>query len=435
MTATKKRRVRKGGKDRRGISIMIRKGGGWCASWESPDTGKRVQESLGQYNVTNENGAAAWAKRKSAEVLARKAAIKAGASIYTATAVRAAVDSFLEGQTRLADKTARQYRYGLSFFVRWADGAKVRETGDLTGVSLDRFHAWLGKQEKHAQVKGGSRKTTGDPLSPKTQNTVLMISRKFLNKIRKGGSAPLLSGDSIKDNLPAVKNRTPIREFIRGPDVEKLLRAAMKHDAVAFKATREEHRNGTGGETARHTPIAPFVAAVLLSGARVTEMRELPWAEVDLENGEIIISADRCKTGSGRRIGRDESPALFALLARLRLRGGDAPRVFDLTEQTIKRAQQRLIGQFGAPRFSWQTLRRTSCSYLCSAAGIHGAASVFLSAKRHGHSSAIAERFYANVVKVDPGAATLEAALDVEDVLDEIVETIGGSTVAMKRRA
>ena len=58
-------------------------------------------------------------------------------------------------------------------------------------------------------------------------------------------------------------------------------------------------------------------------------------------------------------------------------------------------------------------------------AGIFGASAVFLAAKQLGHSVAIAEKNYQGVVRGIPREArTLEAAMEVEGVLGEVLAVV-----------
>ena len=100
-------------------------------------------------------------------------------------------------------------------------------------------------------------------------------------------------------------------------------------------------------------------------------------------------------------------PALVTLLSRMRLRAEGAKYVFGaadpISPNVVKAARRRLLGTYGAPRFTWQELRRTCGTYLTCAPSIYGASSAFLSAKRLGHSVAVAEKHYLGAVtNIDP---------------------------------
>jgi integrase len=172
-------------------------------------------------------------------------------------------------------------------------------------------------------------------------------------------------------------------EYLPPAKLDKLLGAALRHDAAVFAATRQEHAGlRAKGSTRRYEPIAPFTAFLLLTGCRRGEALGLTWADVDLDAvdnqgnkvGEIRLRAEHTKTHRARTIGLEVSPALRAMLAAIKLRAGkDAVYVFELppdrdgkrlpyTADLVEAARQRLMRPgdkdgYGAPDFDWQTLR------------------------------------------------------------------------------
>src|SRR5690606_38733016 len=130
--------------------------------------------------------------------------------------------------------------------------------------------------------------------------------------------------------------------------------------------TREEHAGQRPkGTTARYDAIAPFVAFLILTGCRRGEALTLRWSDVDLDAldasgdrvGEIRLRASDVKTGRGRVIGLEVSPALRRLLAAMRLRRSKDERVFQgLTEDSVTAARARLTSEYGAPGFAFKDL-------------------------------------------------------------------------------
>ncbi|HKU39133.1 MAG TPA: tyrosine-type recombinase/integrase [Polyangiales bacterium] len=223
----------------------------------------------------------------------------------------------------------------------------------------------------------------------------------------------------------------PQAEFLTPAQLQKLMEAAMRHDAATFEETRDEHAGRRQrGTTPRYRPIAPFAAFLLLTGCRRGEALGLTWNDVNLDAvdaqgkivGEIRLKTENTKTHHARTIGLEVSPALRALLAAMKLRAGPAtgpllvfggaqPYTVDLVEA----ARSRLTNEFGAPKFDWQTLRSTCATYLTNAPGIFGAATVFMSARQLGHSVMVAERHYLGVHRGIPqDARTLEHAMHVD---------------------
>ena len=67
-------------------------------------------------------------------------------------------------------------------------------------------------------------------------------------------------------------------------------------------------------------------------------------------------------------------------------------------------------------------------AWLTNAPGIFGAASAYRSAKQLGHSVAIAEKCYLGLLRGIPREArTLDEAMGINDLLDEIVAQAGGA--------
>ena len=164
---------------------------------------------------------------------------------------------------------------------------------------------------------------------------------------------------------------------------------------------------------------------ILLTGCRLGEALRVTWESIDLDDGEIHIGTES-KTGKPRDIDIAPSPALARLLAAQRLRTGGKGSVWRLTEGEAETAMQRLRREYGAPlTFTFQICRVTCQSYLASAPSIYAAASIFLAARRGGHSVAVCEKHYAGAVKnVSPEARTIEAAMQIETEAAEVIASI-----------
>jgi len=86
----------------------------------------------------------------------------------------------------------------------------------------------------------------------------------------------------------------------------------------------------------------------------------------------------------------------------------------------------RLRNEYNAPpTFTYQVLRVTCQSFLASAPSVYGAASIFLAARRGGHSVAVCEKHYAGSVRnISPEAKTIEAAMGIEREADQVIASI-----------
>jgi integrase len=261
-----------------------------------------------------------------------------------------------------------------------------------------------------------------------------------------------LTRDAITDAMKALPTPREQPEYLTPAQLQKLLEAAMRHDEAVFDETRKEHRGLLPkGSTRRYEPIAGFTAFLVLTGCRRGEALGLTWADVDLEAldsqgrtvGEIRLRAANTKTHRARTIGLEVSPSLRSLLAAMKLRAGraaDAQHVFGgeepYTADLVESTRSRLIDEYGAPKFDWQMLRSTCATYLTNAPGIFGGATVFMSARQLGHTVAIAERHYLGVHRGIPkDAHTLEAAMQIEHHMGDLVGTISGRTKSNGRNA
>jgi integrase len=167
----------------------------------------------------------------------------------------------------------------------------------------------------------------------------------------------------------------------------------------------------------------------------------LDWKQVDLEAldhhghraGEVHVIDTKTKTD--RTIDLSVSPALRRLLAAQKRASGGRGSVFGLSVGKLHAAIWRLRRPrdakvdpgFGAPKFSWHALRRTCSTYLCNAPGIFGGAGAYRSAKQLGHSVVIAEKHYSGLLRGIPlEAKSLEAAMQIEDVVEQIIEQVSG---------
>jgi hypothetical protein len=162
----------------------------------------------------------------------------------------------------------------------------------------------------------------------------------------------------------------------------------------------------------------------------------------------IRLRAEHTKTHRARTIGVEVSPALRALRAAMKLRAGkNAAYVFELppdrdgtrrpyTTDLIEASRQRLMDDYGAPAFDWQTLRSTCATYLTNAPGIFSAATVFMSAKQLGHSVTVAEKHYLGVHRgISKEAHTLEAAMQIEEALEELLSATSGAPAGQLARS
>lgn len=425
----------------------------WRAHYVDPDTGREVAKTLDATALSTREARTQWAKKLARHLARREMDRAAGIRPVEVTTLEDAIASYLEtAQAVLKPKTLEGHNLAIAKLKGWAAGEGVLTTADLTPARLASLKDFLVRAPRLSVKRGGrqgGRKASAERRSPVTVNRELRSLKTLLNTWRKHGMLAGLHRDDIADALAAlpVPREEPI--FHSSATLQKILAAAMRHDAACFAETREEHAGGRPpGTTPRYLPITPFVAFLLLTGCRRGEALALPWDAVDLDAvddqgrrvGEIRLDAAVTKTQRARTIGLEVSPALRKLLAAMKLQTGARGHVFGgespYTVDTVVKARRRLLEDFGAPEFTWQSLRSTCATYLTNAPGIFGAATVFISAKQLGHSVAVAERHYLGVHRGIPrDAHTLETAMQIEDALRQILADVGDDQTVPSRNA
>jgi integrase len=417
----------------------------YVARWIDPLTGKECQQAFSKLrpSITTHKGREAWAINKARSLSDVRAAMSSGMSVSTETPLPEAIDAYFSAATAegLKATTLTAYSVGTSPLLAWCVKNSVEMVEQLTGPKLESFRKWYIAQKAKVPAKGkgagkGSWESGTKRRSPRSINKGLAAVRTVLNQWRREGLLPHLTADEITDRMRAVKSTHETPHFLRSSAIKSLLKAAQRHDKASYSFARRGTVNTSGKY--QYTPIYEFIVAALLTGCRFAELAELRWDEVNLDAGEIVIQGDRTKTGRGRRISLDVTPALKTLLSTMALRKGDNRFVFTepadrevkkqkagrvagdagMNRNAADRARKRLIEKFGAPSFTWHDLRRTCGTFLACAPGIYAGAGAFHAAKRLGHSVVVSERHYAGAITDIPKKAeTLEEAMSIGQTL------------------
>ncbi len=401
---------------------------GWRARFEDPDTGRTTWETL-DASLTTAEARDDWAVRKSKALARRRLELEGGALPATGTLLADAIDRYFRDHLHLRPATRKRYRDAADKLIAFV-GPKF-SADDLTGPRLVAFRAELVKQPRAAVVSGGKRgqrKPAGKPRAPYTINSELLRVGTVLHYVRRLGLLPKLTADALADGLKKLPVQVDTPEFLRPAQIQRLLDAALAHDAETYKATRQEHAGlKPAGSTPRYPAIAPLVAVLLLSGMRFGEALALTWEQIDLDalgddgqpTGEIALHAASTKTHRGRVVTLDHSPALRELLTALRPKDAAGP-VWSFTRDEAVAAGKRLQ----SVKWTWQVLRSTAGTYLTNAPGIFGGASAYRSARLLGHSVTIAEKHYTGLVRVPREARTLESAMQIKPQVERVIAAV-----------
>ena len=356
-------------------------------------TGAQRQEGLDRLGLTTERARTEWAVRKVAEL--EKARFAASLALVDAepVTIAEAIASFDRAKP-VAAATRSARKPPLEAFRDFCARAGLRRTDELTIRRL------LPLRDEIAN--DSTRKES-------TRNQWLGVLGAFLRFINERDLVPLLPLEKVRLLVRPIDQPREAIRFLRPAELRAVIAAAVASDELGIRQRR---------------PVAGFVLALFLTGCRYAELAGLRWSEVDFAADEIRLPAGRTKTRTERVIAFGPTPALRALLQAMHKRGA-APDalVFDpLWHVGVWKDHLARLERESGVTFTAHTLRRTAGTYLACAPGVFGGASVWLAAKRLGHSVAIAEKHYAGALSGLPAdARTLEAAAGVEDLAEAIV--------------
>jgi integrase len=387
--------------------------------WKDPISGKFRKVTLDLVRYPNGAARVKVAYRKSIEIQAMRLDKREG---VISMPIRDALKRFVaEHRRTLRPRTIADYERIGEMFVLWCEGQGIAFARELTRAGLAAFRT-------SRVTLPNSR---DDELrSPVSVNVELRAVHSLIVAWSRYEWTPELTRDAISDALRLCPVPSEEIEFLRPAKCRLVLRTALEHDRECFKETRREHAGKKEvGTTPRYAPIAPFVAVVMLSGMRRGEAIELTWGDVDLDDKILRLRATATKTKRARRFDMGAlSPRLFELLRALYLEASTrrtprtppspGARVFsNLTVDTVESTRRRML-EADAERFaierigawSWQALRRTCATAIANMPG----AGPWAESKALGHSVVVSERLYADRMRVDDKANTVEKVLGVE---------------------
>jgi len=421
-----------------GLSLRVEVSGSrfWTFRYKSPSGDGRPRLPLGAYPAVSLASARAQAEAARGEVRNGADPAKDRKRVTTSGTIAAAIASYeVSIAARLEPSTVRTYTSALRRLELWCDRSGIVSLDDLDRVALAALRDYLVSVTPFEALDASDkRRKRTRARSRHTVNGELRVIKGFLANLRRQGRLKQFDSDAICDLLKAFRADKPSSQHLKPKAIGSLLASALRHDGERYDATRDELRSdGPTGETSRYHPIAPFIAFLLGTGLRRGEALGLTWDQVDLDAldsdgrtvGEINLSAATTKTKAGRIVGLEVSPSVRALLVALKLRA-DGPHVFgDLSPGICDSTAQRLKSHYGAPRFSYQILRKTCSTYLTCAPSIYHGASSWMSAKQLGQSVAVAEKYYAGQIRgISREARTLEAAMGCEAEFAEVLEAV-----------
>ncbi len=372
----------------RGVKFLRLSGGRVVVRWRDPVSGKQVQRDCEPLGLTNDDLRRRWAIDKAAELRKLRGQLELGSGSALRIDIEQSHRDYLASFVNA--NTLNSKRAALADLAAHLAGQGARNVQDIAPAMLA---AW-----------GNHVRRPANPHVIGTRCLYLAGAGAWLRWARGLGQLPRCTPENIKAALRRQKAPSEPIEVLRPQQVRDVLRSCIAHDA------------------AEHEKVAPLALLLLLTGMRYSEGAELVWNEVDLEAKVIRLPAGRVKTATARTVTLAECPAVLELLGALRLRGGGDGRVFRIKRAVAEKLRLRTMGDYKAPQWDWRTLRRT-CGSVIACAGVLGPGSVFLAAKRAGHSVAVAEKHYLGALTDLPrDAKNIEQALGIEAEAKAIVK-------------
>lgn len=419
---------------------------GWRVQYRDPDTGKLKRETPHpKAGCQGDSKAAAkrredYAVRKHDRLEKRRRELEAGAPRLSGTDLGEALDRYFAGNPQLRPGAVAGYSIPINQFRDWCAKQGVTSCDQLDRATLMQWRESVVSAKRLTTKRAGKRGEKKGSRERKSPHTINGELRKVGTALRYLVDCDLfarISHDDIRRACKPLKAPVERMDYLKPAELKRLFGAVKRHDAEA----RRRLESWTGQRP--FDPVGPFLAFVLLTGMRRGEALALEWDQVDLDAldanggkvGEIYVGTDS-KTGKGRTIGMEVSPALRRLLAAQKLTTGGKGEVWPQSKGAAVAAHKRLVEDFGAPGgFSWQALRVTCGTYLTNAPGIFGGASAFMSSRQLGHSVEVAEKHYVGLVRGIPkDAHDLESAMQISKEVERVIESIASPKTGNVRK-
>jgi integrase len=314
--------------------------------------------------------------------------------------------------------TLRLYRDGLERFATWCEAQDCKQLNQLARTTLSAWKAsrfiestWCGKTRMVSSV-----------------NQEVKPIRQMLVAAALAGRLVHLNSDAIRGALKRMTQPAPVPVCYSVPAIRALLRSALAYDVSPFKP-------------ARSAPLAPIIAAGLLSGMRRNELATLQVFEVLFDapsdyDPEVTTGLDvlripkhKTKTGQARDVEMAPySPMLGYLMRELTLGRPGREYVFGLGYQQIgTRIREMKENLATVPKgFCIKNLRSTCATYQSPLPGNAKA-----KADRLGHTLKVAEEHYLALPSGTPlTAPDLESVMQCKAELLEVIARVRAARLA-----
>jgi integrase len=326
------------------------------------------------------------------------------------------VDRYFEAYPHLRERTLDGYRDACSVFTAWAEQANVTTVRQLSRGELVRFKTSRVKAPKITQ-QGAKLARSAFTINKELTYVGIVLGWLIDSEVIR------LTRDDVRIGLKKIETEKVIkRDFLKPEQIEALLMAAKRHDDLRYKATRDEHARGIGGQTPRYAPITDLMRFLLLTGCRFGEALSITWANVDLAAGRFDVYSHQTKTKSDRTVELDVCPSLIPMLREMRKGAKLHERVWQIhTAGSLASTRKRVRRDPLCPWWDYQLFRVTAATYLACMPSY----GPVLESRQLGHSIVIAERRYIGRVRIGHEVRTLEQAMVLGSTAHAIADTRG----------
>lgn len=291
--------------------------------------------------------------------------------------------------------------------IRWARASGLTYLDELTKPTLKNF--W---NHEHALTT-----ETGRAYKVSSVNQILKPIKTMLRKARVDDRALHLSDDLLSEALahtPVDKSKYKKLHQLGGArvldadEIQALLRAALRFDARPDKS-----RGNSRLVAHRPFPVAPDIAALLLTGTRRIEHAFLKCRAVSLNTGSagcvLTVPEALSKTGEDRPVHMVGFSDIGAELLAAMVRGRELDEWLSFYPyQSLGTILAMLHRDYDAPECTPHDLRKTCATYQIALAHVDAHRRVL----RMGHSIEMAHSTYVTPPRgLAFGAPTLEAAM------------------------
>jgi integrase len=347
--------------------------------------------------------------RLGADPAAEKTSSRSGATISELHRM------FIEEKIRPVRKPRTVELYQLYFRLHILPEFGARRAIDITHSDVVKFHRRIGVKAK-----------------PTANRVLSLLSHLFSWAIEKKKIAPR---DNPARSIELFSEKSRER-FLTSEELGRLGDAIREAESVGIPYEVDETR-----QTAKHAPkpenrftvISPFSAAairlLLLTGARLREILDLRWTDVDLQRGLLFLSES--KTGKKTLILNAPAMLILSTLPRIGvfvIAGQSAGGQDETARSDLSKPWRAITKRAGLEGLRLHDLRHTHASI-----GVGASVGLPIIGKLLGHTNPDTTQRYAHLADDPVRRASERIGSDIAAAMGEPLT--GGTVVGMGRRS